>query len=77
VFRHIEYGTLAEHYAVVGNALLYALEKFLGDKWTPAVKEAWTWAFTLIANTMIKGAEKAEAQAKKEHCSRSRNVEKS
>src|ERR1700719_1030067 len=39
--RHVSYGTKAEHYPVVGAALLWTLEKGLGDGWTPEVADAW------------------------------------
>ena len=32
--RHVSYGAKAEHYPVVGAALLWTLEKELGDGWT-------------------------------------------
>ncbi len=35
--RHVSYGAKAEHYPVVGAALLWTLEKGLGDGWTPDV----------------------------------------
>src|ERR1700759_751867 len=40
--RHVSYGAKAEHYPVVGAALLWTLEKGLGDGWTPEVAGAWT-----------------------------------
>ncbi len=33
--RHVGYGAKPEHYPVVGGALLWTLEKGLGDDWTP------------------------------------------
>jgi hemoglobin-like flavoprotein len=33
--RHVSYGAKAEHYPLVGAALLWTLEKGLGDGWTP------------------------------------------
>src|SRR6266478_2908612 len=35
--RHVSYGAQAAHYPVVGTALLWTLEKGLGDAWTPQV----------------------------------------
>src|ERR1700682_6468084 len=35
--RHVSYGAKAEHYPVVGSALLWTLEQGLGDGWTPEV----------------------------------------
>ena len=43
--RHVSYGAKAEHYPVVGAALLWTLEKGLGDGWTPDVAAAWTAAY--------------------------------
>src|ERR1700738_4521422 len=40
--RHVSYGAKPEHYPVVGGALLFTLEKGLGDGWTPQVAAAWT-----------------------------------
>ena len=33
--RHVSYGARPEHYPVVGGALLWTLEKGLGEAWTP------------------------------------------
>jgi hemoglobin-like flavoprotein len=45
-----------EHYATVGTALLWTLEKGLGDVFTPEVKEAWTVVYNALADTMRKAA---------------------
>ena len=54
--RHVSYGAKAEHYPVVGGALLWTLEKGLGADWTPAVAEAWTAAYTTLSGYMISQA---------------------
>lgn len=54
--RHVKYGVRDEHYATVGSALLWTLEQGLGDKFTPAVREAWTAAYGLLAGQMQLGA---------------------
>jgi hemoglobin-like flavoprotein len=51
--RHVSYGAKAEHYPVVGAALLWTLEKGLGDAWTPEVAEAWTAAYATLSGFMI------------------------
>jgi len=51
--RHVAYGAKAEHYPVVGGALLWTLEKGLGADWTPQVAAAWTAAYTTLSNYMI------------------------
>jgi hemoglobin-like flavoprotein len=54
--RHVSYGAKAEHYPVVGAALLWTLEKGLGDGWTPAVASAWTAAYGTLSGYMISEA---------------------
>ncbi len=54
--RHVAYGAKAEHYPVVGGALLWTLEQGLGADWTPQVAEAWTAAYTTLSNFMISEA---------------------
>jgi len=51
--RHVGYGAKAEHYPVVGAALLWTLEKGLGDGWTPQIAEAWTTAYGTLSGYMI------------------------
>ena len=62
--RHVSYGAKAEHYPVVGAALLWTLEKGLGDGWTPEIAQAWTTAYGTLSGYMISeaygGAEAAE-----------------
>jgi hemoglobin-like flavoprotein len=54
--RHVSYGAKPEHYPVVGGALLFTLEKGLGDGWTPEVAAAWTAAFGTLSTYMISEA---------------------
>ena len=54
--RHVDYGVSARHYAPMGDALIAALEETLGDRFTPAVAEAWTLAYNLMAETMMQAA---------------------
>lgn len=54
--RHAGYGVEPEHYAMVGKALLWALEQGLGESFTPATRAAWVEAYGLIASTMIEAA---------------------
>lgn len=58
--RHVDYGVTEEHYATVGAALLWTLEKGLGAEFTPAVKAAWVSTYTLLANTMLDAARSAK-----------------
>jgi hemoglobin-like flavoprotein len=54
--RHVSYGANAEHYPVVGAALLWTLEKGLGDAWTPEIADAWTAAYGTLSGYMISQA---------------------
>ncbi|WP_027582225.1 globin family protein [Bradyrhizobium sp. Ai1a-2] len=54
--RHVSYGTKPEHYPVVGGALLWTLEKGLGDAWTSEVAEAWIAAYGTLSGYMISEA---------------------
>ena len=61
--RHAGYGVQIEHYQTVGAALLWTLGQGLGDEFTPAVEEAWTAAYTLLAATMQEATEMAAVPA--------------
>lgn len=61
--RHTAYGVTEEHYATVGAALLWTLEKGLGPEFSPAVREAWTSTYSLLANTMIEAQREAALAA--------------
>jgi hypothetical protein len=54
--RYVSYGAKAEHYPVVGAALLWTLEKGLGDGWTPQVADAWGTAYGTLSGYMISEA---------------------
>jgi len=54
--RHVTYGAKAEHYPVVGGALLWTLQKGLGEAWTPEVAAAWTAAYGTLSTYMISEA---------------------
>ncbi|SHN63905.1 globin family protein [Bradyrhizobium erythrophlei] len=54
--RHVAYGAKAAHYPVVGAALLWTLEKGLGEAWTPDVAAAWTTAYGTLSGFMISEA---------------------
>ena len=57
---HVPYGVKPEHYDKVGAALLWTLEKGLGDAWTPETSDAWTETYTIVATTMINAAYSGE-----------------
>ena len=61
--RHVEYGVTEDHYATVGEALLWALEQGLGPDFTPEVSAAWASVYGLLSSVMIGAAEEARAEA--------------
>jgi hemoglobin-like flavoprotein len=54
--RHVAYGAKAAHYPVVGAALLWTLEKGLGEAWTPDLAAAWSSAYGTLSGFMISEA---------------------
>ena len=54
--RHVAYGARPAHYPVVGGALLWTLEKGLGEAWTPDIAAAWTAAYGILSGYMISEA---------------------
>mgnify|MGYP001768358801 CR=1 FL=1 len=54
--RHVSYGVTAEQYDSVGAALLWTLEKGLGEAWTKDASEAWTAAYSLLSGVMRRAA---------------------
>ena len=52
--RHNLYGAETAHYQVVGECLLWTLEKVLGDKWNEETREAWTAVYGMLSDVMIK-----------------------
>jgi nitric oxide dioxygenase len=62
--RHAGYGVTDAHYGTVAEALLWTLERGLGEAFVPEVREAWTRAYTLLAQIMQTAARES-AQAVK------------
>ena len=56
--RHVGYGAVPEHYAVVGAALIDTLDEGLGADFTPDVRTAWETAYGTLSGVMIAAAEK-------------------
>ena len=54
--RHVDYGIKPADYEPVGAALLWTLERGLGEQWTPELAAAWTEAYAVLADFMIKEA---------------------
>jgi NAD(P)H-flavin reductase len=53
---HRKFGTLAEHYPVVGASLLATLAHFSGTEWTEELARDWTEAYTVVAQVMTEAA---------------------
>jgi hemoglobin-like flavoprotein len=61
--RHVSYGVKPDHYTIVGEALLWTLEKGLTDNWNSEVKEAWTDCYQILSSAMINASEYKEQRA--------------
>lgn len=66
--RHNAYGTKAEHYSWIGEALLATFAYYFGEQWTPELASSWISAYEFISREMQigmkKGKPKSEAQNK-------------
>jgi len=52
----VGYGVRAEHYQMIGNALLWTMERGLGNDWNEILKEAWEAYYNEVAGIMITAA---------------------
>lgn len=59
--NHIKYGVQDAHYEVVGEALIWALEKALGEEFNDEVRDAWTETYRLLSTVMREAAREAES----------------
>jgi hemoglobin-like flavoprotein len=55
--RHIGYGVKPTHYQTVAAALLWTLERGLGDEFAPETRQAWVECYTTLASTMQQAAQ--------------------
>ncbi|HTH54733.1 MAG TPA: globin family protein [Cyclobacteriaceae bacterium] len=58
--RHKNYRVKKEHYSLVEQALLWTLEKGLGDQWNHETENAWRAAYSILSDTMIKASQDTE-----------------
>jgi hemoglobin-like flavoprotein len=49
---HAKYGVQPAHFAVIGEALLWTLERGLGTRWTPEVRDAWSRTYSVVQSVM-------------------------
>jgi len=54
--RHVGYGVEAEHYPVVGEALIETLRERLGGEFTPETEAAWAAAYGTLCDVMLAAA---------------------
>jgi methyl-accepting chemotaxis protein len=60
--RHVDYGARPEHYPVVGTVLLETMAQMGGSAWKPEYTEAWSEAYKVVQDVMLKGAERLERE---------------
>lgn len=51
--RHVSYGVKSADYEPVGAALLWTLQRGLGEAWTPDLAAAWSAAYAVLSDYMI------------------------
>jgi len=51
--RHLSYGVKAADFPLSKEAYLWAMEKHLGEEFTPELKQAWAAAFDALLQAMI------------------------
>ena len=63
VHKHVSLGVRAEHYPIVGEFLLGAIQQVLGEAATPALIDAWGEAYGLLADHLIETERQLYASA--------------
>ncbi len=61
--RHAMYGVKDRHYATMGVAFLWTVEKALGPDYTEEVRDAWSAFYAVVADSMMDGARSADFTA--------------
>jgi hemoglobin-like flavoprotein len=54
---HRAYGVQKQHFAAVGDALLFTLAQILGEDFTQEIRSAWTVAYDEVSTSMLRGLE--------------------
>lgn len=60
---HVKVDILPKHYPWVGEALLGAIEKVLGDAATPEIMQAWAEAYSFLSDVFINREKELYAEA--------------
>jgi hemoglobin-like flavoprotein len=61
--RHAGYGVRDEHYASVGAALLWTLQRGLGPAWNADIAAAWTEVYDVLSGVMRRAQQDAATAA--------------
>jgi hemoglobin-like flavoprotein len=61
--RQARYGVCADHYPVVGAAVLETMAEVAGAAWKPEFIIGWARAYQMVAPIMIDGVEQSAAAA--------------
>ncbi|UDQ91892.1 globin domain-containing protein [Xanthobacter autotrophicus] len=61
--KHVAYGVKDAHYAPVGAALIWTLERGLGPDFTPETRDAWVEAYGILSSVMIAASAEAPVPA--------------
>ncbi|MGD2118331.1 MAG: globin domain-containing protein [Chromatiales bacterium] len=62
VAAHVRTNVKAEHYPMVGDSVLTAMQDVLGDAATPEILDAWKEAFFFLADILIEKEKELYAQ---------------
>ena len=57
---HRAYGVQQQHFAAVGDALIFTLAQILGEDFTQEIRSAWRVAFEEVSSSMLRGMEAPE-----------------
>jgi len=60
--RHKTYGAGPEHFPLVIDAMLSAMQEVAGNDWNKAVRDEWHRALSLVAEVMIKAGTDARRE---------------
>ncbi|MEJ2227822.1 MAG: globin domain-containing protein [Alphaproteobacteria bacterium] len=53
--EHADWGVIPAHFGLMRTSLMTTMHEFLGDQFTPQVREAWEEAFDIMAKVMKNG----------------------
>jgi hemoglobin-like flavoprotein len=54
--EHVDFGVQRRHYTAFGQVLVSVLGEMLGDEFTTEMEQAWRVAYSLVADSMQRGA---------------------